>query len=387
MGMSLISERIEVESFLEAIELYFERGWTDGLAIVPPTEEKIEEMVRYVGRDPLEVIGEIPPRYGIATIETLAINSVMAGCLPEYFPVVIAAVEAILEPEFNLNGVQTNTHSNEPLIIVSGPAVKKLNINCGYGAFGSGFRANGTIGRAVNLILWNLGGSIPGEVDRSVFAHPGKWSYCIGENQEGKPWEPIHVERGLTKEASAVTVFSCEAPHSICCFGNALEIMITMCDTLATLGSNNIRRMGQTLVVIGPRHAGQLAKEGWSADDVRNYIWENARISLRRIIREVPSHVDPGRQSWPKWVDMNSKFQMIPLTKSPQDILIAVAGGEGSFSMCCPGWGAMGGLAVTKEIRFLRPKDVSKELMSKRLLPMIDAVLSCDINNNSFKFC
>lgn len=352
MEMSLVSERIEVGSFLEAVELFFERGWSDGLAIVPPTQERIEEMIRYVGRDPQEVIGEIPPRYGIATIEILAINSVMAGCLPDYFPVVIAAVEAMLEPEFNLNGVQTSTHSSEPLIIVSGPAVKKLNINAGYGAFGSGFRANGTIGRATKLILWNLGGNIPGEVDRSVFSHPGTWSYCIGENQERSPWEPIHVERGLAKEASAVTVFACEAPHSICCFGDALEIMRTTCGSMATLGTNNIRRMGQTLVVIGPRHAVQLDKEGWSKEDVRNYIWENARLSRREIISAVPSHVNPGRYSWPKWMDTSNEGQMIPLTEKPEDIHIIVSGGEGSFSMCCPGWGIMGGLAVTKEIRF-----------------------------------
>ena len=353
MGMNIVSERIEVGSFLEAIELFFERGWSDGLAIVPPTQEKIEEMIRYVGEDSQKVIGEIPPGYGIATIETLAINSVMAGCLPEYFPVVIAAIEAMLEPDFNLNGVQTSTHSSVPLIIVSGPAVNKLNINSGYGAFGSGFRANGTIGRAIRLILWNHGGNIPGEVDRSCFAHPGTWSYCIGESQEGNPpWEPIHVERGLSKEASAVTVFACEAPHSICCFGDALEIMKSICDSMATLGNNNIRRMGQTLVVINPRHARQLDKEGWSKDDVRQYIWENARLSRREIIEATPSHINPGRYNWPKWMDTGNEGQMIPLTARPEDIHIFIAGGEGSFSMCCPGWGIMGGFAVTKKIRF-----------------------------------
>ena len=193
---------------LDAVELFFERGWTDGLAIVPPTQDLVEAMIRASGREPQEEIGEIPPVQGIATIEKLAINSVMAGCRSEYFPIVIAAVEAMLVPEHNLNGVQTTTHCCVPLVIVNGPIATQLKFNASDGVFGNGFRANGTVGRAIRLILWNLGGNVPGEVDKSTQAHPGKWSFCIAEKEDASPWSPFHVERGIETGKNAVTVFS-----------------------------------------------------------------------------------------------------------------------------------------------------------------------------------
>jgi len=161
--MRLHAEAIEVPDYHAAVELFFERGWTDSLAVVPPTEDLVAAVVHACGRQPDEELGEIPPAQGIATIEKLAINSVMAGCRPEYFPVILAAVEAMLEPEHNLNGVQTTTHGCVPLLIVNGPLARDLKFNAADGVFGSGFRPNGTVGRAIRLILWNLGGNIPGE--------------------------------------------------------------------------------------------------------------------------------------------------------------------------------------------------------------------------------
>lgn len=349
--MDLKSARIPVADALEAIELFFERKWTDGLAIVPPTADRVEQFINYVKRDPSETLGEIPPKYGKATIEKLAVNSVMAGCRPEYFPVVIAAVEAMLEPEHNLNGAQTTTHNNEPLIIVNGPIAKELEINSGHSVFGRGYRANGTIGRAIRLILWNLGGNFPWTVDRSTYSHPGSWSYCIAENEEASPWEPFHVERGLPPGSNAVTVFGCEAPHSICGHGTSLEVLAGICNSMATMGSNNAYIAGQTLVTISARNAATFGKEGWSKRDVKEYIWEYARVPLGQLKKGGFYSHSATHPYWPKWVDRENDSQMVPLTCTPNDIHVIVAGGWGSFCTCHPGWGFWGGLAVTKEIK------------------------------------
>lgn len=343
------SEMIDVTDYHAAVELFFERGWTDGLAVVPPTEDLVEAMIRASGREPSEEIGEVPPAQGIATIEKLAINSVMAGCRPEYFPIVIAAVEAMLEPEHNLNGVQTTTHGCVPLVIVNGPIAKELKFNSGDGVFGSGFRPNGTVGRAIRLVLWNLGGNVPGEVDKSTQAHPGKWSFCIAEKEDANPWEPLHVERGLDQEKNAVTVFSCEAPHSVLCYGTARQMLATLVSSLTTLGSNNVHVMGETLVVLNPWQARQFHQEGWSKQDIKMYLWQHARIVLGQI--KAVDALGIAGQFWPKWVDVEDESFLVPLTARPEDIHLVVAGGDTYFAAICPGWGGFGGFAVTKEVK------------------------------------
>lgn len=284
--MKLESEIVEVADAHEAVELFFERRWTDGLPIVPPTEEKVMEMLKYARRDPQEVLGEIPPYNGVATIEKLAINSVMAGCLPQYFPVVIAAVEAMLDPKHNLNGTQTTQSGVEQLLIVNGPIVKPLGINYGDSVFGRGFRANGTIGRAVRLILWNLGQNFPGDPDRSTYSHPGSWSFCIAEDEDASPWEPLHVEKGLLPGSSAVTVFCCEAPHPVCVHGTVKQILTAVCDAIATPGSTNYIFLGggsEILVTISALNAEQFRREGGPKKDVKQYIWEHARVPFGKI--------------------------------------------------------------------------------------------------------
>ena len=347
--MRFTSEQIDVDDYHAAVELFFERGWTDGLAIVPPTEELVAAMIAASGREPHEELGEIPPAQGIATIEKLAINSVMAGCRPEYFPVIIAAVEALLAPEHNLNGVQTTTHCCVPLTIVHGPIATQLRLNAGDGVFGSGFRANGTIGRAIRLILWNLGGNIPGEVDKSTQAHPGKWSFCIAEMEGANPWEPLHVERGIAAGKNAVTVFSCEAPHSVLCYGTVKQMLASLVSSLGSLGSNNVQAMGETLVVLNPWQARQFQREGWSKPEIRVYLWEHARARLGDI-REVDA-LGIADQFWPSWVEKDNDDYRVPIAERPRNIHIVVAGGETYFAAICPGWGGLGGFAVTKEIQ------------------------------------
>ena len=347
--MELTSRKIEVSDYFEAVELFFQNRWSDGLAIVPPTQDKVEEMIASVKRDPQEVIGKVPPRQGIATIEKLAINSVMAGCLPEYFPIVVAAVEAILEPSHALSGTQTTTHMNEPLIIVNGPISKKLNFNAKDGVFGRGFRANGTIGRALRLVLWNLGGNYPGEVDKSGLSHPGSWSFCIAEDEDSSPWEPLHVERSFPRQANTVTVFSCEPPHSIIGQGDAQELLNSFVRSMTTGCDNNFHFLGETLIVINSHDALSLSTAGWSKKSVKEHLWEKSKLPLkmRREISEFGYSL--GVRLCSEWYSRPDE-EMIPMTAEPADIHVVVAGGQ-YFNAICPGWGAMGGIAISKEIK------------------------------------
>ena len=191
----------------DAIELMFESGWTDGLPVVPPSEELVRRFVARAGRDGSELIAELPPLGGRATVERVAVNTVMAGCLPEHLPVVIAALQAMMDERFNLRGVMCSTGIHTPLLIVNGPVVQQLDINGGYNCFGAGWRANATIGRAVKLALVNLGGAIPGETNKATFGHPGAYTYCVAEDEAANPWMPMHVELGYAASDSTVTVF------------------------------------------------------------------------------------------------------------------------------------------------------------------------------------
>lgn len=339
---------------LDTIEMYFEKGWTDGLPVVPPTEARVLEMLEGTKRKPDEVIGVIPPRMGIATVETAAINAVMAGCLPSYLPVVIAAVEAMLEESFNLNGVQGTTHSATPLAIISGPICQKLGINAGPNVFGSGFRANATIGRAIRLILYNIGGGIPDEGDQAALGHPGKYSYCIAENTAESPWEPLHVERGLRPEDSGVTMFACEAPHHI---GGGLP---ACAEHLAAPGSSSTPgTQGEVLVVLGPVVAQRLGKAGWSKRDVKEYVYNKARGRPARATTFARQVADPLRvvevvqgppDAGPKWIDRADPTFLAPIVKDVDSILVVVAGSKGwPWCAVLPGWSDYS-FAVTKGI-------------------------------------
>ena len=181
----------------DTIELMYQTGWTDGLPVVPPTGDLVEDFIGASGRQGDELIAELPPLGGRATVERIAVNAVMAGCLPEYMPVVITAIEALMDDRFNLRGVMCSTGIHTPLVIVNGPISKTLDINSGYNCLGQGWRANATIGRAVKLALVNLGGAIPGDTNKATFGHPGAYTYCMAEDEDANPWEPYHVEAGF----------------------------------------------------------------------------------------------------------------------------------------------------------------------------------------------
>src|SRR5689334_21412552 len=267
------------DTFDRINELFYERGWTDGLPVVPPTEARVKAMLAGMPwRAADEVIAVVPPKMGVATMHQIAVNAVMAGCRPEYLPVVVAALQAVSEPEYGLAHRQTTTHSAAPLIIVNGPIVQRLKINCGRGVFGSGWRANATIGRALRLVLVNVGGAGP-DVDASQTGHPGKYTFCIAEYEDANPWEPLHVERGFRREQSVVTVVNTEAPHSMSenVRTDPDGIMTTFASCMATLGVNNLYSQGHPVLVLGLEHVHHLKAAGWSKMDVKRALFERAR--------------------------------------------------------------------------------------------------------------
>ena len=323
------------DSYAAINRLYQERGWTDGLPIVPPTEEAVAEFLRRSDRDPRDVVAVIPPRQGEATVERLAINAVMAGCRPEYFPVVLAAVEAMADPAFNLDSIQATTHPVAPLLIVSGPIAREIGLNAGYNAFGQGAPANVTIGRAVRLALMNVGGGLPGSGDRSTQGSPAKIAYCVAENAAASPWEPLHVEAGFPPDASTVTVIGCEGPHNIQDHHShsAAGILATIAGAMAEAGSNNLLHAGWPLLSLGPEHAATIARDGYGKRQVKAYLFEHARFPLGRLGAEYRRFQVEQRGV------VDDPATMLPIADSPDAITVIVVGGAGKHSSWQPTFG------------------------------------------------
>jgi hypothetical protein len=338
----LQSARYEV-SEVEAIDFYYDRGWTDGLPVVPPTEERVRAVLAGAGLDPGRQIAFIETRQAAITVEKAAVNAVMAGCRPEYMPVIVAALEALADPRFNFHGPATSTGGAAVFLLVNGPITRELNINSGHNLFGPGWRANATIGRALRLIMRNVIGTLPGTLDRSTLGHGGKYTLCFAENEEESPWPPFHVERGYRPEQNTVTVFAALAPHQ---WYNHLSntgegVLATLCAHLRF--SAGVGSQPQYFLVFAGEHMAVLAKEGWSKEKIRQYCFANTQTShaeLKRI-QVMPGEITPGDES-----------RMRPLVVSPEDFFIVAAGGKaGAFSAFIPGWGGKrSSQSVTKEI-------------------------------------
>lgn len=209
---TLHSRRIHAAAEDDPFEFFFEQGLTDGLPVVPPTEERVQRMLAETKRDPQEVLGTIGPNYGRATVEKVAINAVMAGCHPSYFPTILAVAEALSDEKFNAHALNVTTFSATPLTIINGPVRNEIGVNCGHNALGHGFRANATIGRMVRLCIMNIGGAKPHQITKATMGHPAQYTFCVGENEEESPWEPLHVEKGFRLEQSTVTLFGGHSP-------------------------------------------------------------------------------------------------------------------------------------------------------------------------------
>ena len=344
---------IEADDDYEAIDtLYRDRGWTDGLPIVPPTAQRVQRMLAYCDRPWDEPIAAIPPRYGEATPLRLAANAVMAGCRPEYFPLVVLAIEAMCEKQFNLYGIQATTHPCSPLIIVNGPVARELGINSGHNAFGAGTQSNAAIGRAVRLALVNIGGAVSGAGDMSTFGSPAKYSYCIAENEAASPWEPLHVERGFPAVASTVTVVGAECPHNINDHESvtAQGILTMIAGTVAITGSNDVfyAERGEPVIVLGPEHAATVAADGLSKADAKRFLYERAQLPLGRFSRE---NIERGlRIRFPERLAHAGPDVLVPMVRSPDDFMIVVLGGSGKHSAYIPTFGLTN--AVTRALKF-----------------------------------
>ena len=340
----------ECEDDFDAVNaLVRDRGWSDGLPVVPPTAARVEAMLAYCDRPWDEPVAKVAPRYGEATPLRLAANAVMAGCRPEYLPLLMLAIEAMCEEPFNLYGVQATTHLCAPLVIVNGPVAKELDINSGHNAFGPGWQANAAIGRAIRLALVNIGGAIPAVSDMSTFGAPSKFSYLAAENEAESPWEPLHVERGLPRQASAVTVLGAEPPHNVNDHESitAEGILTTIAGTMAGTGNNDIYYESQPLVVMGPEHARTVADGGYDKARARRFLHERAHLPLGRFSKE-----NIERRLRVTYKDQYARAgndAPVHMVRRPEDILIAVIGGAGKHSAVINTFGAT--KPVTRALR------------------------------------
>jgi hypothetical protein len=299
----------------DAFEVLYARGVTDGLPVVTPTAPRVRAAVEASGRPGDDLVALVAPRLGRGTVEKIAVNAVMAGCRPEYMPAVIAAVEAICDPGFALVGVSGTTDAVAPLLILNGPVRAALDVNSGAGVFGPGWRANATIGRAVRLVWQNIGGAAAGGISMSTFSQTGRYAYCIAENEDESPWEPLHVEHGFAAAESTVGAIAAEAPQVVANTQGrtAREILGTVARSGRVIASDAHAGLGDTVLVIGPEHARTIAADGWSKADVRQFVWEQ---TLARV---------DGSQV--------AKF------RDPGNVNVVVAGGTaGRFSAWIPGW-------------------------------------------------
>ncbi len=345
----LASEVLELPDSLEAVEAHYRaQGWTDGLPIVPPTEARVTAMLAGIDLDGDHVVGKIPPLWAEATVEKIAVNAVMAGCEPTVMPVLVAALEAMLDPAFNLYGVQATTHPVAPLLIVHGPAAARLGMHAGPGVFGPGNRANATLGRAVRLCLWNLGGARPGQGDMATQGSPAKYTYAIAERVEASPWGPLHASLGLDPGTDAVTVFGGEGPHNVNdhVSQKAANLLTVVADTAATLGSNVgwYFTQSQLLLVLGPEHAATIAEDGFTRADVQRYVYEHARLPLHRLKQGGMW----DNRDWPRWMNTADDHALLPVVPGPEDIYVMVAGGSGKHSTVVPN--CCFSRAVTREV-------------------------------------
>ena len=332
------------EDAITLIEAYYERGWTDGLPVVPPSAAAIAAVLDATGLEASAVIGEIPGRNTAVTAEKLAINAVMAGCRPEYAPVVVAAVRGLCHPHFAYHGPASSTGGSAMVLVVNGPIAKRLAINSGNNAFGQGHRPNATIGRAVRLIMMNAMNTRPGFLDRATLGNPGKYAFCFAEHEEDHPWEPLHVSRGLGREDSAVTLIASNSLYQVYNQLAAIPEPLLLCfaDALGNMGSPNLKGFNQTLIVFAGEHADILKAAGWSRSDVQRFLVEHTRrrpADYKRAAR-IPGAVTAADET--TWRHIFER---------PEDILIACAGGRaGSWSACLPGWGNKWTRSITTRI-------------------------------------
>jgi hypothetical protein len=330
----------------ELIEFFHARRWSDGLPIVPPTRERVGRMLACTPRKPDEVIANVAPGYGAATVERIAINAVMAGCRADHLPVLIAATQAVSAPEFNLQGIQATTNPVAVWLIVNGPVAAQLQVNAGANCLGQGAAANATLGRALRLILQNIGGALPGDMDRATHGQPGKFSFCCAENEAQSPWAPLHVDRGFRQEQSTVTVVGAAGTHNMNTHAKDVDDLLrVIADTMAFPTSNDYWIGGEPWIILSPEHAEVLHAGGLSKTDVQRRLWEESTLRAGRMAARELMRTQAVRE---RKIGPISEDTLLTAADGPEGIGILVAGGPGTHSVYVASFGDA--RAVTREV-------------------------------------
>jgi hypothetical protein len=333
-GLRLASRIIEVPEDEDAIEVTYDRGWSDGLPLVPPTDLRIARMLAGTSRRADEVVGAIPPNLAPCTVEKVAINAVMAGCRPEYFPVVLAALDAALRPEFSMHGLLATLWFSGPVVIVNGPVARGIGMNSGGNALGQGNRANATIGRALQLVIRNVGGGIPGEIDRSVLGNPGKYTFCFAEDESDPDWTPLNVARGATPGSSSVTLFHGDGVQGVRAWSSRgpEDLCRSLAASLWAVCHPKAAGWAGAILVLCPDHYQIFRDAGWGRDEVEAGLWQ----ALRRPGKDLVE----GAQGITEGIDPTLAGQMVDKF-NPGYLLVVRAGGRGGgISGIIGGWTA-----------------------------------------------
>ena len=333
----------------------FDQGFSDGMPLIPPTPERVMRMLGGTTRDPQEVIATVPPNMGEATVEKVAINAVMAGCKPEYLPVVLTALEAVCTDEFNIHGVMATTMGASPVVVVNGPIRHRLGMNMKLGALGQGNRANATMGRALRLAVRNIGGARPGGTERSTLGNPMKFSMCFAEWEERSPWTPLHVERGFEPGDSVLTVYAMTSGPVLMVdqdSRSAAQLAGSFAMCLESIVHPKVHMWGETLLVIAPEHVDTLAGDGYGKAEIRARIQEVSARPIRELVEDDRSAMG-FKRAMAEQMDDAALSRKLPKFRDESDIHIVVAGSEaGSFSGAFHGWvlGETGSIPVSRKI-------------------------------------
>ena len=334
------------DDFDELIEFFHARRWSDGLPVVPPTRERVERMLSCTTRKPDEVVANLAPGFGAATVERIAINAVMAGCRADYLPLLIAATQAMTAKEFNLQGIQATTNPVAVWLVINGPLAELLGVNSGINCLGQGTVANATLGRALRLILQNIGGALPGEMDRATQGMPGKFSFCCAENEVQSPWEALHVERGFRRDQSTVTVIGAAGTHNMNTHAkDADDLIRVIADTMAFPTSNDYWINGEPWIVIGPEHAEVLHAGGLSKAEVKRRLWAESKMRAGRMSKNELMRTQTARS---EELGPITEDTLLPVSGGADGIGIVVAGGPGTHSVYVASFGDT--RAVTREV-------------------------------------
>jgi hypothetical protein len=343
----LKARRVDLADLEDEMEALFDRGWTDGLPVVPPTERRVLRMLEGTTRAADEIVAVVPPDLVECTVEKVAINAVLAGCAPEHLPVVLTALEAACTDEFNMHGLLATTMPVGPVIIVNGPIRRRIGMNAGINVLGQGNRANATIGRALQLVIRNVGGGRPGGVDRATQGNPGKLSFCFPEDEEGSPWEPLHVERGFAREASTVTLFPGEGPRGIIdqLSRDPESLARSFAACLRTVQHPKLPMVFDAILVVSPEHGRVFREAGWSRAQLTERLHELTLLEGADIVRGAAG-IAEGVPDW-------AKDTQLPKFRPDGIVMVHAGGGAGLFSTIIGGWanGETGSQPVTREIQ------------------------------------